>query len=135
MMIATTSIPMTNIDRNVLGTPLQNCCTDPLTGFYRDGACRTGPMDAGRHTVCAVVTAEFLAYTKAMGNDLSTPLPAYDFPGLQPGDKWCLCASRWREAMEDGVAPLVDLVATHEKTLEFVPIEVLQKFSIPGRDG
>jgi uncharacterized protein len=116
-------------DRNVLGEELQCCCTDPMTGFYRDGVCRTGPMDAGRHTVCAVMTAEFLSYTKAMGNDLSTPIPAYDFPGLKPGDKWCLCATRWREAMEDGVAPLVDLAATHEKTLDFVAIDVLQKFS------
>jgi uncharacterized protein len=130
---------MESNERNVLGGELQCCCTAPLTGFYRDGFCRTGPIDAGRHVVCAVMTAEFLVYTKAMGNDLSTPIEAYDFPGLKPGDKWCLCAVRWQEAMEDGVAPLVDLAATHEKALEFLSIaggaraaiDVLNKYAIP----
>jgi uncharacterized protein len=122
---------MESNERNVLGGELQCCCTAPLTGFYRDGFCRTGPIDAGRHVVCAVMTAEFLTYTKAMGNYLSTPIDAYGFPGLKPGDKWCLCAVRWQEAMEDGVAPLVDLAATHEKALEFVGIDILQKYTIP----
>ncbi len=112
---------------NVLGTPLQPCCTDPLTGFYRDGICRTGPLDTGRHVVCAVMTEEFLTFTKSRGNDLSTPLPAYDFPGLKPGDGWCLCALRWKEAYEAGVAPPVRLEATHEAALRYVSLEALQE--------
>lgn len=112
---------------NVLGQPLHECCSDPLTGFERDGFCHTGSRDRGRHVVCAVMTEEFLKYTKSRGNDLSTPLPQYQFPGLKNGDKWCLCALRWFEAYQAGVAPLVDLHATHEKTLEFVPLKILQE--------
>ncbi len=96
-----------------------------MTGFYRDGCCHTGPADQGRHVVCAVMTEEFLAFTKAQGNDLSTPRPEYHFPGLKPGDHWCLCALRWREAHEAGVAPLVVLEATHEKVLDYVRMEDL----------
>lgn len=110
---------------NVLGTILQACCYEPKTGFYRDGFCRTGPQDIGTHTVCAIMTAEFLDYTKAQGNDLSTPMPLYQFPGLKPGDKWCLCASRWKQALKAGVAPPVLLEATHEKTLEIVDFNLL----------
>jgi uncharacterized protein len=111
---------------NVFGTPLQCCCTAPLTGFYRDGYCRTGPEDTGLHTVCAVVTAEFLAFSRSRGNDLTTPRPEYDFPGLKPGDAWCLCVQRWAEAFEAGVAPQVRLTATHVSALEFVSLENLQ---------
>ena len=113
--------------KNVISTPLQPCCTDPLTGFYRDGICRTGPLDSGRHVVCAVMTEEFLTFTKARGNDLSTPVPAYDFPGLKPGDGWCLCALRWKEAYEAGVAPPVRLEATHEAALRYVSLEALRE--------
>ena len=111
---------------NVLGTPLKGCCNDPMTGFYRDGYCRTGPDDKGLHTVCAQVTEEFLKFSKRMGNDLSTPRPEYDFPGLKPGDKWCLCAARWQEAFEAGCAPDVVLEATHESALEFIDLESLK---------
>ena len=111
--------------KNVLGTDLQACCTDPLTGFYRDGFCRTGPLDSGRHVVCAVMTQEFLTFTKSRGNDLSTAIPEYDFPGLQPGDSWCLCALRWKEAYEAGVAPPVKLQSTAAEALNFVSFEEL----------
>jgi uncharacterized protein (DUF2237 family) len=111
---------------NVLGTPLQSCCTDPVTGFYRDGHCRTGPTDSGRHVVCAVMTEDFLTFTKARGNDLSTPVPQYQFPGLRPGDGWCLCALRWKEAYDAGLAPPVRLEATHEAALNFVTLEMLE---------
>ncbi|MFN7561763.1 MAG: DUF2237 family protein [Prosthecobacter sp.] len=111
---------------NVLGTPLKACCHDPLTGFYRDGYCRTGPDDKGMHTVCAVMTAEFLLFSRSRGNDLSTPVPEFDFPGLQPGDKWCLCISRWAEALKAGQAPLVVLEACHIHALEFVSLEDLK---------
>ncbi len=117
--------------KNVLGTELQCCCTSPRTGFYRDGFCQTGPMDYGSHTVCAVVTADFLAFSRSRGNDLSTPVPAYDFPGLNPGDKWCLCVSRWQEADEAGVAPKIVLAACHEKALEVVTLAQLQKHQLP----
>jgi uncharacterized protein len=119
-----------NPDQNVLGTKLQTCCTSPMTGFFRTGVCATGPQDRGTHVVCACVTAEFLTYTKAQGNDLSTPVPAHNFPGLNPGDKWCLCASRWKEALEDGVAPPVDLAATHSSALKFVSLADLQQHAI-----
>ncbi|MDT0538850.1 DUF2237 domain-containing protein [Croceitalea sp. P059] len=112
-------------DKNVLGTDLKPCCYQPKTGFYRDGFCRTGPEDVGTHVVCAIMTEEFLVYTKAQGNDLSTPIPMYQFPGLKPGDKWCLCASRWKQAYKAGKAPEVDLEATHEKALEIVDFEML----------
>ena len=111
---------------NVLGEPLQPCSTSPLTGFFRDGACNTCAEDAGSHTVCAVMTAEFLAFSKYVGNDLSTPRPEFRFPGLNPGDKWCLCASRFLQAAEEGLAPKVNLAGTHERALEIVPVDVLK---------
>lgn len=116
--------------RNVLGTELRCCCTDPMTGFYRNGYCETGAADLGLHLVCAEMTDEFLAFSKARGNDLSTPRPEWEFPGLQAGDKWCLCVLRWREALEAGRAPRVDLEATHLSTLEFVDLEDLQTHAI-----
>jgi uncharacterized protein len=111
---------------NVLGGPLEPCSTDPVTGFFRDGCCNTGPMDRGMHTVCATMTAEFLALSKYLGNDLSTPRPEYGFVGLKPGDQWCLCASRFLQAHEEGAAPKVRLAATHQATLAVVPLEVLK---------
>lgn len=119
-----------NPDKNVLGTELQTCCTSPMTGFSRTGVCVTGPQDRGTHVVCARVTAEFLAFTKSQGNDLSTPIPSANFPGLNPGDKWCLCAARWKEALEAGVAPGVDLTATHSAALKFVSLSDLQQHAI-----
>ena len=116
--------------KNVLGGDLESCCTDPMTGFYRDGYCRTGPEDTGRHTVCIHATTEFLAYSKSVGNDLSTPMPQYQFPGLKGGDKWCLVAMRWKQALEDGMAPMVDLEATHESTLQIVDLEDLKRYAI-----
>lgn len=110
---------------NVLGTPLIVCGTDPVTGFYRDGCCNTGPNDLGSHTVCAVVTEAFLEFTKTRGNDLSTPLPAYGFPGLKPGDRWCLCVRRWKEALDHGFAPPVILEATHQNALQVVTLAQL----------
>jgi uncharacterized protein (DUF2237 family) len=112
--------------KNVLGKPLQ--ASAPDTGFYRDGYCRTGPDDTGSHVVSATVTKEFLDYTKSKGNDLQTPRPEYKFSGLKPGDRWCLCAARWKEAEKDGVAPPVDLEATHEKALQTIPLEILKKY-------
>jgi hypothetical protein len=112
--------------RNVFGAPLACCCTSPRTGFHRDGYCHTGPHDLGSHTVCAQMTAEFLEFSRGRGNDLVTPRPEFDFPGLAPGDRWCLCASRWKEALQAGVAPPVLLAATHEKALEVVTLEQLQ---------
>jgi uncharacterized protein (DUF2237 family) len=111
--------------KNVLGQPLHACCSDPLTGFYRDGFCRTGNEDAGRHTVCAVMTQEFLDFTRSRGNDLSTPVPAFGFPGLKAGDRWCLCVNRWAEALEAGVAPPVLLQATEARALETVSFDDL----------
>lgn len=115
---------------NVLGAPLRSCSTEPRTGFYRDGCCNTGPGDVGMHLVCAQVTAEFLEFSKAVGNDLSTPRPEYRFPGLKPGDRWCLCVTRWRDAMDAGVAPRVDLDATHISALEFVDLDDLTRHAI-----
>ena len=115
---------------NVLGTELQPCCTDPMTGFYRDGYCRTGAFDDGVHVVCVQVTEEFLEYSQSVGNDLSTPMPEYDFPGLQPGDCWCLCASRWQQALEDGMAPKVKLSATHSSAIEFMDLADLQAHAV-----
>lgn len=112
---------------NVLGRRLKACSTDPLTGFFRDGHCNTCAEDRGSHTVCAVMTAEFLAYSKYVGNDLSTPRPEYGFPGLKPGDQWCLCASRFLQAHQEGAAPKVRLEATHEATLGIVPLEILRE--------
>ena len=114
---------------NVFGQPLITCSTEPMTGFYRDGCCKTGPEDMGTHTVCAVMTEEFLVYTKSRGNDLSTPMPAYQFPGLKPGDRWCLCTSRWHEAYLAGHAPRLILEATHEKTLKYVGLEILKEYA------
>jgi uncharacterized protein (DUF2237 family) len=111
--------------KNVLGGALEICGTDPMTGFYRDGCCHTGPGDIGVHTVCAVVTEAFLEFTASRGNDLSTPRPDFGFKGLKPGDRWCLCASRWLEAYEAGCAPKVDLRATHARTLDLVPLGAL----------
>ncbi len=110
---------------NVFGQPLELCCDNPKTGFYRDGFCNTGSIDLGTHVVCAEMTKEFLDYTKSKGNDLSTPNPIYDFPGLKPGDCWCLCALRWKEAYEAGVAPKVKLEATHDKALEYLTMNQL----------
>ena len=120
--------------RNVIGTVLQPCSTDPMTGFYRDGSCHTGPEDRGTHTVCAVMTDAFLSFTRSRGNDLSTPQPEYNFPGLEAGDRWCLCASRWKEAADAGVAPPVVLEATHEKTLEIVEKDRLVDHAVPSSD-
>lgn len=111
--------------RNVLGHPIEPCSQDPLTGFYRNGCCHTGPQDRGAHTVCARMTAEFLAFSKARGNDLSTPRPEWSFQGLKPGDQWCLCAARFREAADADCAPQVLLRSTHEETLSYVSLEVL----------
>ena len=115
--------------KNVLGSPLDGCGRDPLTGFYRTGSCLAGPEDLGVHTLCAELTQDFLDYTKSRGNDLSTPAPQYGFPGLKAGQRWCLCAARWLEAHEAGVAPHVILSATHQKTLEVVPLEILKRYS------
>jgi uncharacterized protein (DUF2237 family) len=119
---------------NVLGTPLATCSTEPMTGFFRDGCCNTGPMDSGVHTVCAEVTAEFLAHSKYLGNDLSTPRPEYGFVGLKPGDRWCLCAARFLQAHEEGVAPRVNLAATHERTLDIVPEAVLRSYALDAAE-
>lgn len=116
-----------NTARNVLGGPLQSCSFDPLTGYFRDGCCQSGPDDLGLHTVCARVTEAFLTFSARRGNDLTTPRPEYRFRGLQPGDRWCLCAARWLEAYEAGVAPPVVLEATHEATLAVVPITALRE--------
>jgi uncharacterized protein (DUF2237 family) len=116
--------------RNVLGEPLALCCSDPVTGFYRSGRCDTGAEDFGAHVVCARVTEEFLAFSRTRGNDLSTPVPEAGFPGLKPGDRWCLCAARWREALDAGVAPPVILAATHERALETVSIDDLKRHAI-----
>jgi len=116
--------------RNVLGGPLQACGRDPVTGFYRDGSCTTGPDDLGSHTVCAVVTREFLSHQQQVGNDLSTPLPQYGFPGLRPGDRWCVVAARWLQAYHDGVAAPVVLASTHEAALAVVPLEALREHAV-----
>lgn len=118
---------MSNQINNVLGTPIQKCCDSPKTGFYRNGICLTGPQDHGTHVACATVTKEFLEFTKGRGNDLVTPAPQWNFPGLKPGDKWCLCALRWLEAKRAGVAPKLDLEATHEKMLEYATLTELKE--------
>ena len=121
-------------ERNVMGGPLEPCGTDPMTGFFRDGCCNTGPEDIGAHTVCAVMTAQFLAHQQSVGNDLSTPVPAFRFPGLKPGDRWCVVALRWLQAYQDGAAAPVVLASTHARTLDLVPLEALQEFAVdvPG---
>ena len=115
---------------NVLGEALQSCSHDPMTGFFRNGACDTCAEDKGSHTVCAVMTAEFLAFSKYVGNDLSTPRPEYHFDGLKPGDQWCLCANRFLQAHDEGVAPKINLAATHERALDIVPLEVLTQYAL-----
>ena len=115
---------------NVLGTALESCSTRPLTGFFRNGCCDTGPADAGAHTVCAVMTAEFLALSKYLGNDLSTPRPEFGFAGLRPGDRWCLCANRFLQAHDEGAAPQVNLAATHAMTTRIVPLTVLELYAV-----
>ena len=117
-------------ERNVLGTELELCCLDPLTGFLRDGNCSTGPQDAGSHTVCAAVDQAFLEYSRSTGNDLITPVPEYGFPGLKPGDSWCLCAGRFLQAADEGLAPRVNLAATHKRALEIVPLATLRDHAI-----
>lgn len=119
-----------SLPKNVLGTELKSCCTSPVTGFYRDGYCRTGKSDVGLHIVCCVMTEEFLAFSKQVGNDLSTPMEQYQFPGLQPGDQWCLCMLRWKEALEAGCAPQVILEATHMSAIEFVELDDLKSHAV-----
>lgn len=116
--------------KNVLGTALEVCSVSPMTGFFRNGCCETGATDMGLHVVCAEMTQEFLEFSQAQGNDLSTPVEEYEFPGLTPGDRWCLCVARWKEAFEAGVAPRVVLEATHMSTLEFVSLEELQAYAV-----
>ena len=124
-------------DRNVLGGELEPCGDDPVTGFYRDGCCNTGPEDLGSHTVCAVMTAEFLGHQRGIGNDLSSPVPAYQFPGLVPGDRWCVTAANWLRAHHDGVAAPVVLASTHERALDIVPLAALQEHAVdvPANPG
>ncbi len=121
-------------DRNVLDTELEPCGTDPVTGFYREGSCETGQSDIGSHTVCAVVTAEFLDHQKRIGNDLATPMPEYLFPGLVPGDRWCVTARNWLRAHLDGLAAPVVLAATHERALDIIPLEALQEHAVDVPD-
>ena len=116
--------------KNVLGTPLQSCCFDPITGYFRDGFCHTSDRDYGTHVICAIMTEEFLTFTKGKGNDLSTPIPMYNFPGLKVGDRWCLCALRWKEAMDNGVAPPIILESTHSKALQFITFEELNTYAL-----
>lgn len=118
------------LPKNVLGTELQPCCLEPVTGFFRDGYCRTGVDDLGVHIVCAVMTEEFLDFSKRMGNDLTTPIPEYEFRGLQPGDRWCLCVSRWVEAWQAGKAPPVILESTHLAAIEFTDLEELKRHAV-----
>lgn len=115
---------------NILGAPLQSCSTDPITGYYRTGCCETGPDDRGRHLVCAIMTDEFLTFSKSCGNDLSTPMPQYDFAGLKAGDQWCLCLERWKEAYKAGHAPKIKAGATHQMALERVLLDTLMEFAI-----
>lgn len=118
------------VERNVLGGELEGCSLDPLTGFFRDGSCHTGPDDIGSHTICAVVTREFLDHQRRIGNDLSTPVPQYRFPGLVPGDRWCVTAPNWLKAHRDGAAAPVVLASTNESVLEIVPLEILQEYAV-----
>ena len=123
------------VDRNVLGGSLEPCGTDLVTGFYRDGCCTTGPEDLGSHTICAVVTAEFLEHQRSIGNDLSTPMPGYGFPGLVPGDRWCVTAANWLRAHYDGAAAFVVLASTHERALEIVPLDILRTHAVDVPHG
>tara|TARA_B100000003_G_C10798286_1_gene317792 strand:+ start:362 stop:730 length:369 start_codon:yes stop_codon:yes gene_type:complete len=122
------------MERNVFGEPLEICCLKPMTGYFRDGSCRTDNEDIGTHTVCAVMTEDFLRFSAQMGNDLSTPIPHYKFPGLKEGDKWCLCVNRWIEAEKAGKAPKLILEATHEKTLEYTKLDLLVKYAFLKND-
>ena len=115
---------------NIFNEPLEACSFDPVTGFFRSGCCETSEQDTGSHTVCAIMTEEFLKFSKSKGNDLSTPVPAFDFPGLNSGDRWCLCAARWLEAYEAGSAPSIIARATHRRALEIIPIEAMKEFSL-----
>ena len=133
-MIRRAQEPVT-ASRNVLGGQLEVCSTSPMTGFYRTGCCDVGPDDAGVHAVCVQVTAEFLAFSKAAGNDLSTPMPQHGFAGIKPGDRWCLCAARWKQALDAGAAAQVVLAATHEKALEFVSLEDLKRHAVGSEDA
>jgi uncharacterized protein len=126
--------PESSDERNVLGGPLASCGVEPLTGFYRDGTCRSGPDDLGRHTVCTVVSAEFLAFQRDVGNDLSTPRPELGFPGLEPGDRWCVVAARWMQAYQAGAAAAVVLAATNRRALEVVPLEALRQHAVDVPD-
>ena len=123
------------MEKNVFGEPLQTCCTKPMTGYFRDGLCRTISEDTGTHTVCAIMTKDFLEFSSLKGNDLVTPVPYYQFPGLKEGDKWCLCVSRWIEAEKAGKAPKVILEATHEKTLEYTSIDILIKHAFKSKSS
>jgi uncharacterized protein len=123
------------VDRNVLGAELEFCSGDPVTGFFRDGCCTTGPEDLGSHTICAVVTAEFLEHQRSIGNDLSTPVPQSRFPGLVPGDRWCVTAVNWLRAHRDGAAAYVVLASTHERALEVVPLEALKEHAVDVPEG
>jgi hypothetical protein len=116
--------------KNVLGETLKVCCTSPMTGFYRNGFCETGPRDLGTHVVCAEVTEEFLEFTSSEGNDLIRPSPEHGFPGLTPGDRWCLCVSRWKEALDAGIAPPVVLAATNQATIKYVSLDDLKKYAV-----
>jgi uncharacterized protein (DUF2237 family) len=118
------------VERNVLGGVLESCSTDPMTGYFRDGCCNTGPQDQGSHTVCVVVTREFLDYQQKIGNDLSTPIPQYGFPGLVPGDRWCVVAMRWAQAYQDGVAAPVVLAASHIRALDVIPLTALRRCAV-----
>lgn len=125
---------------NVLGTALKPCCANVRdsgigTGFYRNGYCSTGDQDLGRHTVCVQATSDFLAFSQSVGNDLSTPMPQYMFPGLRPGDIWCLCAQRWVQAFQSGMAPKIYLQSTHEKTLDYVPLDILREYALDRKDA
>jgi len=123
-------LPAMDTSLNVFGEPLETCSERPMTGFFRDGCCNTGQEDAGSHTVCVEATREFLEYSRFRGNDLSTPMPRHGFPGVKPGDRWCLCAARWLEAYNSGMAPKVYLKRTHQRALEIVPLELLRKFAL-----
>lgn len=129
--VTATASHLEGMAQNVLGEELASCSTQPVTGFFRDGCCNTGSGDMGMHVVCAVMTAEFLEFSRSRGNDLSTPMPDHEFPGLKPGDSWCLCAARWVEANEAGRAPKVNLHATHALMLEYVDLEELKKHAAP----